>query len=182
VRRAAYSAALGLALLLGGGSVATLSEAQNSDKVNVYRQYDKKRRETRTLTEIMLIYGPDPGPYSIGFGLSMTAGYAFPGQTPAPPETFTLNFLSSENHEVFAFKHDLTIKADDDTLQPPVEYKRLGNGTAIVTEQMIATVPAAAFARIANAGKVQVQLGEKKFTLTERQQKNLQALLASAPR
>src|ERR1700704_5724698 len=102
-----------IVIVLGTGA-AQNTKPQNQEKVNVYRKYDKKKRETVTQTELLLIYGPDPGPYALGFGLSMLAAYTFPGQVLSAPETITLSFMSSENSYVFAFEHDLTIKADNE--------------------------------------------------------------------
>jgi len=50
-----------IVIVLGTGA-AQNTNPQNQEKVNVYRKYDKKKRETVTQTELLLIYGPDPGP------------------------------------------------------------------------------------------------------------------------
>src|SRR5947209_5055051 len=88
-------------VLVLAASATQNAKPRNQEKVNVYRKYDKKKRETVTQTDLMLIYGPDPGPYSLGFGLFMFAAYAFPGQILSAPKTITLNFMSSENSYVF---------------------------------------------------------------------------------
>ena len=180
MKQATCTVILILAVLGGAGGGVQKTDLQNEEKVNVYRKYDKKKRETVTQTDLMLIYGPAPGPYSLGFGLSMLASYTFPGQTPSAPETVTLNFISSENDYVFAFEHDLTIKLDNDILNlGKMEYQQIRGTSAGALEKLWRALPREVFARIANAKRVHVKLGEKEFDLTERQLKNLHALVIS---
>jgi hypothetical protein len=170
--------------VLGEAASATQkSNSQNKEKVNVYRKYDKKKGETVTQTDLMLIYGPDPGPYSLGFGLSMFAAYTFPGQKASTPETITLNFISSENRYVFSFEHDLTIKADNEILNlGKMEYEQTRGTSAVAHEKLWQALPRDVFARIAYAKTVHVKLGQKEFDLTDHHLKNLQALLSSIGR
>ena len=164
-------------------SAAQKSNPQNKEKVNVYRKYDKKKHETVTQTDLMLIYGPDPGPYSLGLGLSMFAAYTFPGQIVSAPETITLNFMSSENSYVFTFEHDLTIKADNEILNlGKLEYEQIRGTSAVAHEKLWQALPRDVFARIAYAKKVHMKLGQKEFDLTEHHLKNLQALVSSIAR
>jgi hypothetical protein len=172
-----------IVIVLGGtAGTAQNTNPQNQEKANVYRKYDKKKRETVTQTDLMLIYGPDPGPYSLGFGLSMFAAYTLPGQIVAP-ETITLNFMSSENSYVFTFEHDLTIKTDNEILNlGKMEYEKIRGASAVAHEKLWLALPRDVFARIAYAKKVHMKLGQKEFDLTEHHLKNLQALVSSIGR
>jgi len=172
-----------LTVLGGAASAAQKNDPQNKEKINVYRKYDKKKGETVTQTDLMLIYGPDPGPYSLGFGLSMFAAYTFPGQKVSVPETITLNFMSSENSYVFTFEHDLIIKADNETLSlGKLEYEQIRGTSAVAHEKLWQALPRDVFAHIAYAKSVHVKLGQKEFDLTDHHLKNLQALLSSIGR
>jgi len=128
----------------------------------------------------MLVYGPHPGPFSLGFGLSMFAAYTFPDQTPSPPDTITLNFMSSENSYVFAFERELTIKADEEIFNlGKTQYTQIIGTSAVVHEKLWQPIRRDVFTRIANSKKVHVRLGQKEFDFTENHLKNLQALLSS---
>jgi len=180
MKQATFTLLLVLVVLDGAVGGTQKADPQHKGKVNVYRQYDKKKGETVTQTAMMLIYGPEPGPYSLGSGLSMLASYTFPGQTPSAPETVTLTFMSSENRYVFADQRDLTIKADDDIFKlGDMEYKQIRGVSAAASERLWQAVPRETFARIANAKRVHVKLGQKEFDLTGRHLKNLQALASS---
>jgi len=169
-----------LALLGGTAHGSQKTKPQNEERINVYRKYDKKKRETVTQSDLMLIYGPEPGPYSLGFGLSMFASYSFPDQKPSAPETITLSFISSENRYVFAFERDLTIKADNDILKlGKMDYQQIRSSSQVASEKLWLPLSREVFGRIANAKRVHVKLGEKEFDLNEHHLKNLQGLINS---
>lgn len=155
------------------------SQKSNPQRGNIYRKYDKKKRQTTIQTEAMLISGASTL-YTTDFGIFMFASYTFPGETPSVPETITLHFISSVNPHVFTFDRDLIISADNETLKlGKTEYRARIDESTLGSEVLWKALPKDVFARIANAKRVHVKLGVKEFDLTERHLKNFQALVSS---
>jgi hypothetical protein len=101
--------------------------------------------------------------------LRLTAFFTYKGQTFVKPESVALIFLSINrplNRWELSHQKDFEIKADDGRWKiPDVAIVSSKNGSNIIVESLGVSVPCEIFAKVANAKKVKMRLGDRTFDL-----------------
>jgi len=116
--------------------------------------------------------------------LRLSAFFTYKGKTFVKPESIGLIFLSVNvptNRWELSKQKDLEISADDSHWSiPNVQVVDSKNGNNLVIESLGVSIPCEAFARIANAKKVKLRLGDRRFDLTKQHAATLRDLAGRA--
>jgi hypothetical protein len=130
-------------------------------------KYDKFKDETNITVVIQL------SETSIE-NLSLTLGTSFSGKKPpSAPKDIISFFLSVNTRKQYSISHSWIILADEERIKlGDGEYQGTGSSTK-AAEVIFYSMSPENLRKIANAKKVEIQLGNKEFTLTESQVKNL---------
>ena len=123
--------------------------------------------------------------YAIEDGeLRLSAFFTYKGKNFVKPQSIGLIFLSVNvptNRWELSKQKDLEITADDGHWNiPNVEIVGSKRGNNLVIESLGVSVPCEAFARIANAKKVKLRLGDRRFDLTKQHSATLRDLAGRA--
>ena len=116
--------------------------------------------------------------------LRLSAFFRYRGKTLIKPESIGLIFLSVNvpaNRWELSKQKDLEITADDSHWSiPNVQIVDSKNGNNLVIESLGVSIPCEAFAKIANAKKVKLRLGDRRFDLTKQHSATLRDLAGRA--
>jgi hypothetical protein len=172
-------------------AMSKLLSAQTSQvKVTYDKTKDETTESTRIMTVIHLI-GTLEGRFPEGTKnlpaetLQMTAYFTYSGKTFVKPESVVLAFLSViQGDSKYRETDEATVQVDGQSLnlgKLRVVDRRIDtnmqlNNVSYWRETLEVPVKTAEFLRIANAGKVTVELGKTHFVLTAEQMKPLRAL------
>jgi hypothetical protein len=106
--------------------------------------------------------------------LSLTLATSFNGRKPpSEPKDITSFFLSVNTRKRYSFSHSWIILADEERVKlGDGEYEGTASG-AKVAELIFYSMSRENLKKVANAKKIEMQLGDTAFTLTESQVKNL---------
>lgn len=165
--------------------ICTSFAAQKDRKLkHTVIEYDKFKDTTFVRVKPMSI-----GSYTfqaIAGGLEISAMFSSKGQKITKPETISLNIISISN----GFKHfderarKLIVLADGEQFDlGAMQIEDMGRGPSFsrysggLVEVMSVSVPQESFAKIANAKKVEMQLGSKEFSLKNKHLDALRELL-----
>jgi len=166
--------------------------AAQSSQVKIL--YDKTKDETTESTRIMTVIeliGTLEGRFPEGIrnlpaeNLKMTAYFTYSGKTFVKPESVVLAFLSLVQGDAkYRDTDDVTIQLDGQSLNlgklrvvdRRIDTNMQMNNVHYWREALEVSVKTAEFVRIANAGKVTVQLGKTHFDLTAAHMKSLRTL------
>jgi hypothetical protein len=113
----------------------------------------------------------------------VSAGYMYVGK-PDLPERVYISFVRDSSDEPKFLKspleRTLILILDGETLNlgPIPSVKEVTTGYSLVTQGLLLPIPRDAFKRIANAKKVDVQLGPLRFNLTDQNLQDLRDLQA----
>ena len=170
--------------------------AAQSSQVKIL--YDKTKNETTESTRIMTVIeliGTLEGRFPEGTRnlpsetLRMTAYFSYSGKTFVKPESVMLGFLSLVQGDAkYRDTDDVTIQLDGQSLNlgklrvvdRRIDTNMQMNNVHYWREALEVSVKTAEFVRIANAGKVTVQLGKTHFDLTAAHMKPLRTLAKRA--
>jgi len=170
--------------------------AAQSSQVKIL--YDKTKDETTESTRIMTVIeliGTLEGRFPEGIrnlpaeNLKMTAYFTYSGKTFVKPESVVLAFLSLVQGDAkYRDTDDVTIQLDGQSLNlgklrvvdRRIDTNMQMNNVHYWREALEVSVKTAEFVRIANAGKVTVQLGKTHFDLTAAHMKPLRTLAKRA--
>jgi len=170
--------------------------AAQSSQVKIL--YDKTKDETTESTRIMTVIeliGTLEGRFPEGTrnlpaeNLKMTAYFTYSGKTFVKPESVVLAFLSLVQGDAkYRDTDDVTIQLDGQSLNlgklrvvdRRIDTNMQMNNVHYWREALEVSVKTAEFVRIANAGKVTVQLGKTHFDLTAAHMKPLRTLAKRA--
>jgi len=170
--------------------------AAQSSQVKIL--YDKTKNETTESTRIMTVIeliGTLEGRFPEGTRnlpsetLRMTAYFSYSGKTFVKPESVMLGFLSLVQGDAkYRDTDDVTIQLDGQSLNlgklrvvdRRIDTNMQMNNVHYWREALEVSVKTAEFVRIANAGKVTVQLGKTHFDLTAAHMKSLRTLAKRA--
>jgi len=170
--------------------------AAQSSQVKIL--YDKTKDETTESTRIMTVIeliGTLEGRFPEGIrnlpaeNLKMTAYFTYSGKTFVKPESVVLAFLSLVQGDAkYRDTDDVTIQLDGQSLNlgklrvvdRRIDTNMQMNNVHYWREALEVSVKTAEFVRIANAGKVTVQLGKTHFDLTAAHMKSLRTLAKRA--
>jgi len=166
--------------------------AAQSSQVKIL--YDKTKDETTESTRIMTVIeliGTLEGRFPEGTrnlpaeNLKMTAYFTYSGKTFVKPESVVLAFLSLVQGDAkYRDTDDVTVQLDGQSLNlgklrvvdRRIDTNMQMNNVHYWREALEVSVKTAEFVRIANAGKVTVQLGKTHFDLTAAHMKSLRTL------
>jgi len=126
-----------------------------------------------------------PFSYAIEDGeLRLSGFFTYKGKALVKPESIGLIFLSvnmPSNRWELSKQKDLEISADDaHWLIQTVEVVESKNSGSLVIESLGVSIPCESFGKIANAKKVKLRLGYRKFDLTKEHSATLRDLAARA--
>jgi len=170
--------------------------AAQSSQVKIL--YDKTKDETTESTRIMTVIeliGTLEGRFPEGTrnlpaeNLKMTAYFTYSGKTFVKPESVVLAFLSLVQGDAkYRDTDDVTVQLDGQSLNlgklrvvdRRIDTNMQMNNVHYWREALEVSVKTAEFVRIANAGKVTVQLGKTHFDLTAAHMKSLRTLAKRA--
>jgi len=170
--------------------------AAQSSQVKIL--YDKTKDETTESTRIMTVIeliGTLEGRFPEGIrnlpaeNLKMTAYFTYSGKTFVKPESVVLAFLSLVQGDAkYRDTDDVTVQLDGQSLNlgklrvvdRRIDTNMQMNNVHYWREALEVSVKTAEFVRIANAGKVTVQLGKTHFDLTAAHMKPLRTLAKRA--
>ena len=170
--------------------------AAQSSQVKIL--YDKTKDETTESTRIMTVIeliGTLEGRFPEGIrnlpaeNLKMTAYFTYSGKTFVKPESVVLAFLSLVQGDAkYRDTDDVTVQLDGQSLNlgklrvvdRRIDTNMQMNNVHYWREALEVSVKTAEFVRIANAGKVTVQLGKTHFDLTAAHMKSLRTLAKRA--
>jgi hypothetical protein len=170
--------------------------AAQSSQVKIL--YDKTKDETTESTRIMTVIeliGTLEGRFPEGTrnlpaeNLKMTAYFTYSGKTFVKPESVVLAFLSLVQGDAkYRDTDDVTVQLDGQSLNlgklrvvdRRIDTNMQMNNVHYWREALEVSVKTAEFVRIANAGKVTVQLGKTHFDLTAAHMKPLRTLAKRA--
>ena len=161
---------------------ATAKERKSEHKTKVELRYDKKRDETTAWLEPLVVWsatGEGRSPDSI----ELSAAFTYPKHTIAIPKTVTIRiYAQSRRGRQFTHDRKLVVTADDVRLNlGEMELKHsVGDrtvpqigGEAWAYEMLELPIPYETWLQIAKAKKVNVQIGHRKFDVSD---KHLQSL------
>jgi hypothetical protein len=163
-------AALLLALLFALSVVAQESAPPKTGKVT--QDYDRFKDLTTVSLEMQLT-GEAPR------GLAVKAVQSFGGKAPAKaPDKILLAFVSAGDKQEYAIEHGLIFLADGERLKVDNSaYMKDRAGSGYI-EMMVIAVPLETLKKVANAHKVEAQLGETEFELDDKQRASLKQFLS----
>lgn len=123
--------------------------------------------------------------YAIADGeLRLSAFFTYKGKTLIKPKSIGLIFLSVNvptNRWELSKQKDLEITTDTDHWTVPnVQVVDSKNGNNLIIESLGVSLPCETFAQIANAKKVKLRLGDRRFDLTKQHLATLRDLVGRA--
>ncbi|CAN5688982.1 hypothetical protein BH20ACI4_BH20ACI4_29980 [soil metagenome] len=157
-------------------SVSLLAQVKNDDKFSI--SYDEESDKTAVILSIIKLPN-NADSFSVG------AFFEFKGKELKEPPCCVGILMKSGNKDKFVYKdnHNLIIWADKEKMEfGEITWRESPEGFALMLakiaflEDMLVGVTAEQFFTIANAKKVEVQIGDFKFELTDAHLKGFQEL------
>jgi hypothetical protein len=117
-------------------------------------------------------------------GIWVSAGYAYIGKPLGTPDRVYISFVRDSTDEPRVLKSEtertlvMTLDGEAFKLGPMPVVKEVVTGYSLMTQGLMLGVPYEVFSKIANAKRVEVQLGPLRFNLTDRNVQDLRDLQA----